>query len=169
MIRRFLLASALFVTGTVVAAPGAFAGTTGETADQTVNFQGIIPQVCVFGSASSGTLAISGPNSKTLSTSSTGGGQGGTSVTCNYGAQLGIAAPIAGAGAASALTPTSLTSKATASSATLTSSEAKSDGTKVTLKTSEATTINVDMDVNNGTTVIPAGTYNYTVTLTVAP
>lgn len=171
MIRRFLLASALLVTGTVAVAPSAFAGTIGENADQTVGFEGNVAKVCVFGSATGATLNVNGNNSKTLTTSEDVSAQGKTNVTCNYGATLKVAAPIpvTGDATAPALSGAELTSYANPSSATLTSSTINNGDGGINLKTGELTDIYVGMTVNNHDTVIPAGKYNYNVTLTVTP
>jgi hypothetical protein len=161
MIRRFLLASALLVTGTVAVAPSAFAET------QEITARGTIAKTCVFGTASEGVLGVAGPNSTTISTAN--GTAGATNVTCNYPAQLSISAPSQSGSDTVALTSATKTSTVTASSNSLSSTSINNGGTPITLVGGEQTGLTVGMVINNGSTIIPASTYNYTVTLTVAP
>ncbi|WP_413198706.1 hypothetical protein [Nostoc piscinale] len=162
MVRRFLVTAALLVTGTLLAAPRAFAET------QNVSASGTIAPTCVFGSATAGTLGVAGANSTSISTAN--GSTGSTSVTCNYAAKLSISAPTQSGSDTVALGSATKTSTLTATSTSLTSGNTTTNaGTPVTLATGEATNISIGMNVSNGSTIIPASTYNYTVTLTVAP
>lgn len=161
MIRRFLLASALLVTGTVAVAPSAFA----ETQDITAS--GTISKTCVFGTPTAGSLGVAGPNSTTLSTAN--GSVGGVNVTCNHPAKLSISAPSQSGSDTVALTSATNTSTVTASSTSLSSTTINNGDTPIALTTGEQTGVSVGMTINNGTTIIPASTYNYTVTLTVSP
>lgn len=161
MIRRFLLASALLVTGTVIAAPSAFAET------QVVNFSGTIPQTCVFGTTNAGTLKGTGANSTTLSTANSGGAAGTSNVTCNYAANLIVGAPVQTSG--TTLTGATLSSSVSATGTTLGTANTTNGGSAIPLITGEIESLNIGMSADYGTTIIPAGAYGYTVTLTVAP
>ncbi|MEH2226138.1 hypothetical protein [Nostoc sp.] len=163
MLRRFLLASALLVTGTIVAAPSAFAET------QDADFSGTVSQVCVFGTANQGSITVSGANSTTLSTSNPSGTAATTDVTCNYPANLSLAAPVASGSNTTTLSSATFTSSVAASGATLASSSTTNTGSSITLVTGETEALAVGMSANNGSTIIPADHYDYTVTLTVAP
>ncbi|MEH2087635.1 hypothetical protein [Nostoc sp.] len=155
MIRRFLLASALLITGTIVAAPSAFA------VDGDVTFSGIVSGTCVFGSTPvAGSITTSGANATSLSgTSAT------TDVTCNSPASLSVAAPVQDLG--SILTGTK-TSSVAASGTTL-SANTTDTGTAITLVTGEKANLTVAMTAGNSGNIIPADTYAYTVTLTATP
>lgn len=155
MIRRFLLASALLITGTIVAAPSAFAET------QALTFDGTINQACAFGnSPTGGGISVTGTTATSLTIAPVA-----TSVTCNYAANLSVGAPVANTGTLSG-TPTS---SVTASGATLATTTTSNSGTPIVLVTGETETLAVNMAASNGGNVVPAGNYNYTVTLTVAP
>lgn len=163
MIRRFLLASALLVTGTVVAAPSAFAET------QNLGFNGTVSQVCVFGTTNAGSLTVNGANSTTLKTSNPSGVAATSDVTCNYPAKLSIAAPVQNSNDNTPLTTATLSSSVTATGTTLGTANTTNSGSNIILVTGETQNLSVGMSVDYGSKIIPADTYNYTVTLTVAP
>lgn len=96
MIRRFILASAMSLGGSVAIASTAMA----QSVD--INFSGVVQGRCSFNTPTAGTLVTDGPGGSgpqyRLDSSAPGGAPGQVTVICNQPAGLGVSAPIQTAG-----------------------------------------------------------------------
>jgi hypothetical protein len=156
LIRASVIASVLTAAGIIANTTNAFA------ADQVVNFQGNVPATCTFSNVVNGTLGIAAPDQ--LSEAGAGGAAGSVDLTCNSNAQVSVSLPVDN-GSSPAITPTFAYAGAATSAGTATNDTgAGSVPVNVTGPIQE--TLSVGMYVVNGGVPIPAGTYNYNVTVT---
>jgi len=157
MMRRFLLTSALILVASAAVSESAFA----QTVD--IPFTGNVPGSCSFGTATGGTLGVNTTSSPTaLGGGYPGGVFGKVSVTCSQASKLTVSAPVKNSGPD--FTPSTITGYVNASSS---STSSASGSTPLALTSGTAIPLSVDMMVSNGSTPLPAGIYNYKVTLTV--
>jgi len=156
------------VSSLLIGATGLLAAKANAQEVQDVPFSGNVPIACDFDSGvTAGTLA-NNDNSQVLSSTDTNGSAGSVDITCNtVGAELEIAAPIAGS------TPTGVTADSLSSEMDLGGANTATDianGNSATLNNMGTTTATVDMTADfSNYSEVPGGVYNYNVQLTLTP
>ncbi|TAF11331.1 MAG: hypothetical protein EAZ77_00675 [Nostocales cyanobacterium] len=169
MIRRSLLAAALVVAGSVAIAPKAMA----QSVD--VPFSGTVGGACTFSSVTPGVLGVFGPvGTPTSLYASSFSGPGGpgmgspgqVSVACNQPASLTVSLPVQTAGPA--FIPMMLNADVNSPQGSTYNTTGGSGSPIPLLSDSTNIPLKIGMMADKGS-VLEAGNYAYTVTLTVVP
>jgi hypothetical protein len=161
LIRASLIATVLTTAGVIANTNNAFA----EPVDQIVNFSGTVAPTCAFSNVQNGLLGVEA-NPAMLSENGAGGMPGFVDLACNSGAQVSVTLPVNN-GSSVALTPT--WQGATAQTSAGQAFQDPNGSTPQSLVGPVQETVRVGMYLINGSTPIPAGTYNYNVTVTATP
>ena len=162
MIRRLALTAGFAVLGAVAFAPKAH-GQAAPAAQEDVMFEGTVGSVCTLSDPTPGTLALVDTDPSILSSETVGGESGTITVNCTGENQVSVTSVTAGE------VPEGFTAQSAI--ATL------SDGTNTT-NSNAPTPLNVTNDADvpldvdlvvESDTALPAGSYEYTVTVTATP